>query len=76
LNLGSLGQDNITRFGEYESTYFEGKWYTNVEMEQTSNRLPDYKVPKPVKIIDSLPKNLPGKLLRAELRKLEQEKTS
>jgi len=39
MNIGSLGVDNITRFGEYESAYFEGKWYTNVEMEQQSNRL-------------------------------------
>jgi len=39
MNLGSLGQDNVVRFGEYESTYFEGKWYTNVEMELESNRL-------------------------------------
>lgn len=39
MNLGSLGEDNITKFGEYESTYFEGKWYTNVEMEVESNRL-------------------------------------
>jgi len=39
MNLGSLGQDNIARFGEYESIYFEGKWYTNVEMEREGNRL-------------------------------------
>ena len=39
MNLGSLGQDNFTRYGEYESIYFEGKWYTNVEMEKEANRL-------------------------------------
>jgi len=39
MNLGSLGQDNIDKYGEYESAYFEGKWYTNVEMGQNSNRL-------------------------------------
>lgn len=39
MNLGSLGHDNITRFGEYESAYFEEKWYTNLEMEHESNRL-------------------------------------
>ena len=39
MNLGSLGQDNIARFGEYEKIYFEGKWYANVEMERESNRL-------------------------------------
>jgi len=39
MNLGSLGQDNIVKYGEYESCYYEGKWYTNVEMEKNSNRL-------------------------------------
>ena len=39
MNLGSLGQDNIDKFGEYESVYFEGKWYTNVEMYHNCNRL-------------------------------------
>jgi len=39
MNLGSLGQDNIQKFGRYESVYYEGKWYTNVEMEMQSNRL-------------------------------------
>ena len=38
MNLGSLGQDNIQKFGKYESVYYEGKWYTNVEMEMQSNR--------------------------------------
>ena len=39
MNLGSLGQDNIDKYGEYEGVYFEGKWYTNVEMVRNSNRL-------------------------------------
>jgi long-chain acyl-CoA synthetase len=39
MNLGSLGQDNITRYGEYQSAYYEGRWYTNVEMEAESCRL-------------------------------------
>ncbi|MBN1376324.1 MAG: AMP-binding protein, partial [Dehalococcoidia bacterium] len=39
MNLGSMGQDNVERFGEYQSSYFEGNWYTNVEMEHESNRL-------------------------------------
>jgi len=39
MNLGSLQQDNIDKFGEYQYSYCEGKWYTNVEMEANSNRL-------------------------------------
>jgi len=36
-------------------------------------KLPNYKVPKVVQMVDTLPKNLLGKLLRAELRKMEKE---
>ena len=39
MNLGSLSEDNIQKYGEYESSYFEGKWYTNVEMYHNCNRL-------------------------------------
>ena len=39
MNLGSLGQDNIDKYGEYDGVYFEGKWLTNVEMETEANRL-------------------------------------
>lgn len=39
MNLGSLGQDNITRYGEYNAVYFEGRWYSNVEMEAEACRL-------------------------------------
>jgi long-chain acyl-CoA synthetase len=39
MNIGSLGQDNIQKYGECEKTYFEGKWYTNVEIQNNSNRL-------------------------------------
>ena len=39
MNLGSLTRENVERYGEYESIYFEGKWYTNVEMELNGNRL-------------------------------------
>lgn len=39
MNLGSLIEENVKRFGEYESIYFEGTWYTNAETNRTSNRL-------------------------------------
>jgi long-chain acyl-CoA synthetase len=39
MNLGSLGEDNIQKFGKYDSSYFEGRWYNNVEMNIESNRL-------------------------------------
>jgi acyl-coenzyme A synthetase/AMP-(fatty) acid ligase len=39
MNLGALLQDNVKRFGEYEMTHFEGRWYTNVELNRTANKL-------------------------------------
>jgi len=39
MNIGGLTEDNIQRFGKYESVYFEGRWYTNVETNEASNRL-------------------------------------
>jgi long-chain acyl-CoA synthetase len=43
-------------------------------MAYCRQKLPTFKAPKAVQITDALPKNLLGKLLRAELRKLEQPK--
>jgi long-chain acyl-CoA synthetase len=39
MNIGSLIEDNVKRFGEYESVHFEGKWYTNAETNHNANRL-------------------------------------
>jgi long-chain acyl-CoA synthetase len=39
MNLGSLSEDGIRKFGEFQSCYFEGRWYTNVEINCMSNRL-------------------------------------
>ena len=39
MNIGSGIEDNIKRFGEYESVYFEGRWYTNAETNHNANRL-------------------------------------
>ncbi len=39
MNLGTLGLDNVERYGEYDASYFEGRWYTNVEMNLNANRL-------------------------------------
>lgn len=39
MNIGSLIEDNVKRFGEYESVHFEGKWYTNAEINRNANRL-------------------------------------
>ncbi len=39
MNVGSLIAENVKRFGEYESIYFEGRWYTNSEINLTSNKL-------------------------------------
>lgn len=39
MNIGKGIEDNIKRFGEYESVNFEGRWYTNVETNHNANRL-------------------------------------
>jgi long-chain acyl-CoA synthetase len=39
MNIGSGLDDNIKRFGEYEALYFEGRSYTNVEINRNANLL-------------------------------------
>jgi len=39
MNIGSGIEDNVKRFGEYEVLYFEGRWYTNVEIDHNANLL-------------------------------------
>jgi len=39
MNIGSGIDDNIKRFGEYEALYFEGRWYTNVDINRSANLL-------------------------------------
>jgi long-chain acyl-CoA synthetase len=39
MNLATLADDNITKFGEYEYLHYEGRWYTNVELSRIANRL-------------------------------------
>jgi long-chain acyl-CoA synthetase len=39
MNIGNLVEDNVKRFGEYESIYFEGRWHTNDEVRRTANKL-------------------------------------
>jgi len=39
MNIGSGIEDNIKRFGEYEILYFEGRRYTNVELNHNANLL-------------------------------------
>jgi long-chain acyl-CoA synthetase len=39
MNIGRLAEDNIRRFGEYEFIHFEGKWYSNIEMNRAANQL-------------------------------------
>jgi long-chain acyl-CoA synthetase len=39
VNIGSGIEDSIKRFGEYEALYFEGRWYTNAEINRDANLL-------------------------------------
>jgi long-chain acyl-CoA synthetase len=39
MNIGRLADDNMKRFGTYEMVHFEGRWWTNQEMNEQANRL-------------------------------------
>ncbi|MCX6001006.1 MAG: AMP-binding protein, partial [Chloroflexi bacterium] len=39
MNLATLAEDNVLKFGEFEYLHYEGRWYTNVEMNCIANRL-------------------------------------
>jgi len=39
VNIGSGIEDNVKRFGEYDILYFDGRWYTNVEINHNANLL-------------------------------------
>ena len=39
MNIGSGIEDNVKRFGEYEALYFEGRWYTNAEINHNASLL-------------------------------------
>jgi long-chain acyl-CoA synthetase len=39
VNIGSGIEDNVKKFGEYEALHFEGRWYTNVEINRDANLL-------------------------------------
>ena len=36
MNLANLHEDGLRKFGEYDACYFEGKWYTNKELNRAS----------------------------------------
>jgi long-chain acyl-CoA synthetase len=39
MNIARLALDNIDRYGEYASTWFEGRVFTNVENYQSACRM-------------------------------------
>jgi long-chain acyl-CoA synthetase len=39
VNLATLGEENVRRFGEYSALVFEGREWTNVEQQRAANRL-------------------------------------
>lgn len=38
MNLARLAEQNVEKFGEYETTFFQGRWYTNTELLARSRR--------------------------------------
>jgi long-chain acyl-CoA synthetase len=39
MNLATLGEDNVQRFGEYVALHFEGRDHTNVEQQRAAARV-------------------------------------
>ncbi|MCX5993596.1 MAG: AMP-binding protein [Chloroflexi bacterium] len=39
MNLANLYEDGVRKFGEYDACYFEGKWFTNKELNRRADRL-------------------------------------
>lgn len=39
MNVGRLALDSIEKYGEYESLLFEGRAYTNIELDRTAGKL-------------------------------------
>jgi long-chain acyl-CoA synthetase len=39
MNLANIFEESISKYGEYETCYYDGRWYTNVEMNRMANRL-------------------------------------
>ncbi|MGH2739532.1 MAG: class I adenylate-forming enzyme family protein [Actinomycetota bacterium] len=38
MNLASLGEENVQRFGEYEAFFFKDRWYRNTELLADARR--------------------------------------
>ena len=39
MNISTLLDESVKRFGEYESVYYEGKWLSNIETHHAASRL-------------------------------------
>ncbi|MCX6005269.1 MAG: long-chain fatty acid--CoA ligase, partial [Chloroflexi bacterium] len=39
MNLATLAEDNVRKFGVYEYLYYEGRTYSNIEINRLANRL-------------------------------------
>ena len=39
MNLANIFEDGVRKYGEFEVCHYEGRWYTNVEMNRMANRL-------------------------------------
>ena len=39
MNLATLGEENVGKFGEYVALHFEGREYTNVEQQRAGARV-------------------------------------
>jgi acetyl-CoA synthetase len=69
-----LIQNRIKAFATLKPGYKSTKQLAENLREHVGRRIAPYKVPKDIEFVDELPKTPTGKILRKELRKLEEER--
>lgn len=84
MDIAELAVRSIEKYGEYEALFFEGRWFTNTELEKRARRIAvglsklgiekgdrvgKFQVPKRIEFAPFLPRTLLGKVQKKELRK-------
>jgi long-chain acyl-CoA synthetase len=38
MNVANMFEESVVKFGEFDTCYYDGRWYTNLEMNKMANR--------------------------------------